>query len=611
MAEIETPSMAGMVVLISGSTQGIGEALATACAMQGACVVINGRSADALAALEERLRRRGTAILAVRADISQPEEAQKLVDSAFAAFGHVDVLINNAAIAGPSATPAWAIKASDWTDVIAINLSGAFHCSAAYVRRMLEHAHSGRILNALSSAARDPVAGLSPYCVSKAGLLALTKCLALDIGSECIAVAGLEFDSHRTEMTRTRLAPEEYSLLPGPETAASFIYWGMTAPVDLIHGRVFSERRFSLDMPAEARLASELAACSVFTPRMPRYRKTDVGMKALHLDFLENPLGASPHAVAALEKGGASVSLYPDPRLTQLRQTLALEFGLTEDSFAFGNGSSEIVERLLRVFAQPGDVIVTTDPTWPMLEKLCGLLGLELRLVRYELSADGAHLDPDLLVRSIDSRTRVVYLTNPNYPLATWLDTTTLSELATRFGHRTAIVVDEAYVEFAGRQQSLRVPRMVQAGAQIIGVRTFSKFYGLAGIRLGYAYGLPTMIDLMKRLELPFSVSSLAQKIAAEALMDQEQAIRVLDANRRGLAQVGAALAKLGLRSLHSDVNYLMTESPAAPERIYDEMNAKGIFLPEVVWRGFIQLPIADAASNDCYLNLLQEFTNA
>ena len=602
--------MAGKVVVVTGSTSGIGRAVAMGFGGLGASVVFNGRSRKRLAAALKSAKARGLSASAVCADVSSPDGARRLIEGAYRAFGKVDVLVNNAGLPGPPSAPFWGIKPAAWSETMTVNLTAAVLCSSAYVRRLRGGQEGGRIINVSSTAGARPYAGLAPYCASKFALAGLTGCQAADLEGTGVVVVCLELASHRTPMTRRRLSREDYESLPPPTDVVDFFAYAATGPAGLLHGRTLSELRFKIDREAEARINGPLATTPPWVPYMARYNaEPPVPPGALYIDFLENPCGPPPSSHDVLKGlGKAAVGRYPDPGLPSLRHALSECLGLPAECFTFGNGSTELVERILRTFTRPGDRVVSTDPTWFVFERFCRVHGVELFQAPYGIDRQKktGRLDFDGMLAAIDSRVRLVYLVNPNNPLGTAIGEGEFLRFLDRLPPHLPVVVDEAYIEYCERSDILRLSRIVKDSERpLFGIRTFSKFFGLAGMRVGYAYSTPAMTRLIARLALPFSISGASEAAAAAALADASHAERTRLAARRGRGRIYKALSEMGVFALSSEANFVMAEIPGEPARIYDALLEKGIFLPEVFWSGFMQLPVSLEEENGRYLNVL------
>lgn len=605
-----TKEITDKVVVITGSSSGIGQAVGLGIGERGATVVFNGRSAERLSKTFKMARERGIRAIAVRADVATAVGAKRLIDRAFKTFGRVDVLVNNAGIGGPFSRSFWEIKPAEFDVTIATNLRAALLCASAYVKALHQRRAPGRIVNVSSTAASRGYVRLSCYCASKFGLRGLTECMALDVKGSGIVVTSLELASHRTPMMVGRLPKEDYDSLLIPDDATGLFFYAATGPAELLHGRTISEVRYRTDAEAEVRLNSSVATVAPWVPYLPRYASSSRPYaRALHMDFLENPEGPPAMARAAVRRSSpASLARYPDPQLRTLRTKLAARLELPSDCFTFGIGSTELIDQVLRTFAQPGDSIVATDPTWPVFERMCRMHGLGLVRVPHcvDRSSASAQLNLDDVLRAVDSRTRLVYLVSPNNVLGTSIAEREFRRFLERLRPNLPVLVDEAYIEYCDQPDVVRVNRMLcDTDKPLIGTRTFSKFFGLAGMRVGYAYASPATLGLITRVQFPFSVSGVAEGAAAAALDDPSHAERTRITIRHGREQLRKELTTIGLRSLASDANFLMAELPADADVVYDALSKRRIFLPEVVWNGFMQLPIGKEDDNRRYLEVL------
>jgi 3-oxoacyl-[acyl-carrier protein] reductase len=390
------------VVVVTGSSGGIGRAVALAFGERGACVVFNGRSPKKLAKVFDYACARGIRGIAVLADVATTAGANRLISAAFKRFGRVDVLVNNAGSGGPSPRPFWTLDGNDLDATVAINVQAALACSRAYVKRLRRQPGPGRIINVSSIAASRGFQGLACYCATKFALRGLTECMALDLEGSNTVVVSLELAGHRTSMTRRLLSHDEYASLLAPEDAVDIFLYAATGPAELLHGRTLSETRYRTDAEAEVQLNSSLASTAPWLPYMARYSSQPMSRDALHMDFLENSIGPPATARDALRRSTcAAMARYPDPNLRALRSKLAERTGIPADCFTFGNGSTEIIDRVLRTFVRPGETVVATDPTWPVFERMCRLHGIGIISVPYnlDLASGCARLDLNDILR--------------------------------------------------------------------------------------------------------------------------------------------------------------------------------------------------------------------
>jgi len=272
----------------------------------------------------------------------------------------------------------------------------------------------------------------------------------------------------------------------------------------------------------------------------------------LKLASNESPLGPSPKAMEAIRKALASVQLYPDGGCVALRARLSRRHGLPADHFIVGNGSNEVLELLGHAFLGAGDDAVMGAPAFIVYKLVTHLFGakpVEVPLVdhRHDLAA---------LARAVTPATRLVFLPSPNNPTGTANTEAEILSLVRGLPEHCVFVFDEAYAEFLESPPDL-VP-LIREGRKVICLRTFSKIFGLAGLRVGYAYGHPEIISVLQRVRQPFNVNALAQAGALAALDDEAFATLSRTTNRTGLAQLAEGCRKLGIESVPSEGNFLM-----------------------------------------------------
>jgi histidinol-phosphate aminotransferase len=300
----------------------------------------------------------------------------------------------------------------------------------------------------------------------------------------------------------------------------------------------------------------------------------------------ENPLGPSPRAVEAVRAALSSVHLYPDGSGFALRRGLAAHRGVEPAEIALGAGSNELIHLLVRTFCRPGEDQVVTHRhafiSYAIAARTHGALAIETAVRPSDLGCDvGA------LIAAFGPRTRIVFLANPNNPTGAHLTRAELEEILAAAPPRALVVIDEAYHEYAAAldprypsSQSYRRER-----PWIITLRTFSKIYGLAGLRVGYAIADPRVVAELDRVRRPFNVSSVAQAAALAALDDREHVARSIEAARTGIPALTEGLRALGLGALPTLGNFLLCDlgRPAAP--VYQELLARGVIArPMAAW---------------------------
>jgi histidinol-phosphate aminotransferase len=268
----------------------------------------------------------------------------------------------------------------------------------------------------------------------------------------------------------------------------------------------------------------------------------------------ENPLGPSPRAVAAARAALEQGQLYPDGGCFALRRKLAEKHGLSADQFVAGNGSNEIIELLGHVFLGPGDEVVVGVPAFVIYKLMALLFGavpveVPMRDFRHDLAA---------MARAITPRTKLVFVGSPNNPTGAANSAAEVLAFARGLPDHVVLALDEAYAEYDGQAPDIRP--LIREGRKVIGLKTFSKMYGLAALRVGYGYGSLEMAALLNRVRQPFNVNAIAQAAAVAALDDHEFVARCVRENREGLAQLAAGARALGLECAPSAANFLLVK---------------------------------------------------
>jgi histidinol-phosphate aminotransferase len=288
----------------------------------------------------------------------------------------------------------------------------------------------------------------------------------------------------------------------------------------------------------------------------------------------ESPLGPSRRAVEAIHGAVESLNRYPDGSCYYLRHALAGRVGVAPGALLFGTGSDEILELVAKCFLGPGAEAAMPWPSFAMYPIV--VQGMGARAVRAPLDAD-YRVDVDALLGAVSPATRVVFLANPNNPTGTSIGAAAFERLVRGLPEDVVLVSDEAYCEYARRPDFPDSLRWVGERRTLLVLRTFSKIYGLAGLRVGYAVGDPELIALLERARHPFNVNSLAQVAAVAALEDEEHVKRVRELTARGLERLERALRELGLRFAASDANFILIEVGPGAQALYERLLRQGV----------------------------------
>jgi histidinol-phosphate aminotransferase len=289
----------------------------------------------------------------------------------------------------------------------------------------------------------------------------------------------------------------------------------------------------------------------------------------------ENPLGASPLAVEAVRRSVEALNLYPNGGL-DLREVLAREFELKLENVIAGSGSEGIMSNIIRAFLCDDDEVLTTEAAFIGFQVLARSRGVKYRTVPYR----DWHYDLPSLAGQINSHTKLVYLANPNNPTGTIFSRQEFDEFYRHVPERVLIILDEAYFEYA--KDNPRYPdSMHYRYDNVITLRTFSKVYGLAGVRIGYGFAHEELIRNLLKVKLPFEPSAPAQAAGIAALSDHEFLNRSLELNSRALAYLTSGLEEIGIPVVPSQANFVMAVLPGEQEasRIFEELLAQGVIV--------------------------------
>ncbi len=286
----------------------------------------------------------------------------------------------------------------------------------------------------------------------------------------------------------------------------------------------------------------------------------------------ENPLGPSPKALASMENVLRNLHLYPDGNSFYLKRKLAEKLGVEPANLVLGSGSNEIIEFLGHALLSPGDEVVVSQHCFAVYPIVTALFGARLVTV----PAQGFHADIPAMIRAVTPRTKILFLANPNNPTGTLTSRDEISRLLAEVPPHVVIAMDEAYVEFL--EDPTDCLSLVRLGTQpnLVVMRTFSKIFGLAGLRLGYGVMSPTLASALEKVRQPFNINAIAQAGALAALDDSEHLARTRANNRLGLDYFHTALAQLGLEFVPSHANFVLARVGDGA-RVFAELQKRGV----------------------------------
>lgn len=285
------------------------------------------------------------------------------------------------------------------------------------------------------------------------------------------------------------------------------------------------------------------------------------GSELAELGSNENPVGPSPMARFAANMALEECHRYPDPRCGILRAAISEHLGVASETISIGNGSHELLILLAQCFAGPKRSVVFSQYGFAVFMLAAAAVGAKPVCVS-ALGANHAHAplghDLQAMADAIDADTRLVYLANPNNPTGTWFDDAALEAFMHRVPATTLVVVDEAYHEYVDEAGPASALQLMDRYPQLVVTRTFSKAYGLAGLRVGYMLSHPSVAVVVERLRESFNVNSVAQAAAAAAMDDQAHVQKVRSVNAQARANLASELSRRGCRVLPSQTNFLL-----------------------------------------------------
>jgi histidinol-phosphate aminotransferase len=292
----------------------------------------------------------------------------------------------------------------------------------------------------------------------------------------------------------------------------------------------------------------------------------------------ENPLGPSPLALQAVREAASQIHLYPDGGAFELKQALSAHFDVPQEQIVLGNGSDEVIRMLGWVLLdKPEDEVLCGDPSFICYDEAAHMV--PCKLVKVPLDSNYVH-DLPAMARALSDRTRIVFIANPNNPTGTIVRRMEVEAFLKDVPDTALTVLDEAYFEFAVGVPGYPDGRLyVLEGRNVASLRTFSKAYGLAGLRCGYGFVPLEVADAIQRSRQPFNVNSLAQVAGIAALQDQEHVQRTLQNNQEGAERISQALSKSGAKTCETYANFVFADLGRPSQPLVEALLGQGVIV--------------------------------
>ncbi len=331
--------------------------------------------------------------------------------------------------------------------------------------------------------------------------------------------------------------------------------------------------------------------------------KRELGLSdVIKLASNENPLGCSKDVLCALSDAISELSLYPDGNTTVLRGKLAAKHALKPGQFVFGAGSNEIITFIAQVFLNPGDESIYAEPSFSWYDTAVKATGAKPVIVPVK---NYTH-DLEIMKNSINEKTKIIWICNPNNPTGTIITAAQQEEFLKAVPSNIVVVLDEAYYEFAqGAEYPESVP-LLEKYPNIIVLRTFSKAYGLASLRVGYGMASEEMVSYLNRVRPPFNVNTLAQIAAIAALEDQDFVNEVLKINKTGLVMLYREFDRLNLKYVRSYANFVWVRMPISSGEMFQKLLHKGIIIRPFM-ENWIRITVGTEDQNKKLIKALSE----
>ncbi len=355
----------------------------------------------------------------------------------------------------------------------------------------------------------------------------------------------------------------------------------------------------------EEMIPDYLRGLPVYVPGKPIEEvERELKIHAVKLASNENPLGPSPKAIAAARAVLEDSNRYPDGGTHALRETLAQRWGVSAEEIFVGLGSSEIIDLAARVLLRTGLQGLTSEGTYAPFSVAIRASGAELVLVPQREFA----FDLKAMAKAITPKTGLIYLANPNNPTGSAFGREEFEEFLAAVPDGVLVVLDEAYIDYALSMDLRQSVEAYRKRKNLLILRTFSKVYGLAGLRIGYGIGRPELLSAMNRLRTPFNTSGVAQAAALAALDDNEHVTRCIETNATERKRLSEGLARLGFRPVPSEANFVFMVVGPEAKAVSDDLLRMGVIVRPLGWMGFpeaIRISVGTAEEIDKCLSAM------
>ena len=329
--------------------------------------------------------------------------------------------------------------------------------------------------------------------------------------------------------------------------------------------------------------------------------------KIVKLASNENSLGPAIQVIDTIQSEAKNVCLYPDSESKKLKTALGEKYKLEKERIFIGNGSDEILDLLMTLILNPGDEVIQADPAFIKYELAVKSRGGSS--VKVPLNEDYQH-DLEAMEAEISDKTKAIFICNPNNPTGTTVSKEKIEDFLEKISDEILVIVDQAYQEYITAEEPFDGIELLEKHRNLFLMRTFSKAYGLAGMRVGYALGDPELVDYLNRIRGPFNVNSLAQKAALTALESQSHLETCQNLNKKEKEFIYQQFEELGLEYIESEANFVMvdTEMPAAD--VFEKLQQRGVIIRpgnQFGMDSWIRVTVGTRADNEFFIRNLKK----
>lgn len=338
-------------------------------------------------------------------------------------------------------------------------------------------------------------------------------------------------------------------------------------------------------------------------------KEVKIDGKIYKMNSNENPLGPSPKVLEVLKNYLSQIHLYPEASYKELKKTLAKKWEVSPEQIVLGNGSNEVIELLFKCLINPKDEIIISKPSFLMYERFAKIYNSKIKTV--PLNKQLKH-NLSKIAKIITKHTKIIFLDHPNNPTGSILDKKEWETFLNSLPSHILLVIDEAYEEFIEDTSIPRGIEFLKAGYKVLILRTFSKAYGLAGLRLGYGITFLELSKVLDSVRQPFNINSLAYKAGLAALQDKEYLNKTIQIVKEGRKYLIQNLIDLGFKVYPSQANFIMVDFGEKVEKIFQELTRQGIIVRPLKAYGFptaLRISIGLPEENKFLIKVLKKLT--